>query len=75
MQSGDSEFCACYPERYEIYTQDLGEAALTNKPILQGEKIPDVCLECLKPTEKNRITVKICDGTTPERFPAEWKSK
>jgi hypothetical protein len=73
-RSGDSEFCACYPQRFEIYTQDLGKDALTNKPILEGEKIPDVCPECLKQTEKNSIIVQIVDGLNKDRFPDEWKA-
>jgi len=72
--AGDSTVCACYPPRFEIYIQDLGEDAETNGPILSGELTPDVCPDCRKPTEKNSITVQVVDGTTKERFPGEWKA-
>ncbi len=68
-------FCACGQLHTEIYLQNLGENATTNEPILSGEPVPDVCPDCRKPTEKNKITVQICDASTPERFPEEWNAK
>ncbi len=68
MESGivasDSEFCACHPQRCEIFHQDLTADAETNEPQLSGEPVPDVCADCGKPTEKNRITIRICDRET-----------
>jgi hypothetical protein len=70
----DSTVCACQPQRYEIYLQDLGADAETNEPVLSGKPTPDVCPNCFKPTEKNSITVQLVDGTTKDRFPDEWKA-
>ncbi|MDQ3131085.1 MAG: hypothetical protein M3Q99_10030 [Acidobacteriota bacterium] len=70
----DSIVCACYPQRFETYIQDLGADAETNEPILSGKPTPDVCPDCLKPTEKKGITVQLVDGTTKDRFPDEWKA-
>jgi hypothetical protein len=69
----DSTVCACYPQHFETYIQDLGEDAETNAPVLSGKPTPDVCPNCFKPTEKNSITVQLCDGTTKDNFPDEWK--
>jgi hypothetical protein len=74
QSTDDSTFCACHPQRFETYIQDLGADAETNEPILSGEPTPDVCPDCLKPTEKNSITVQLVDGTTKDRFPDEWKA-
>jgi hypothetical protein len=68
------EFCACFPKFIETYIQDLGEDAEHNEPVLSGKPTPDVCPNCLKPTEKNSITVQLVDGTTKDRFPDEWKA-
>ena len=70
----DSTVCACQPQRYEFYLQDLGEDAETNAPVRTGKPTPDVCPDCLKLTEKNSITVQLVDGTTKDRFPDEWKA-
>jgi hypothetical protein len=71
----DSTFCACYPQQnFDVYIQDLGADAETNEPVLSGAGSPDICPDCLKPTEKNSITVQLCDGTTKDRFPDEWKA-
>ncbi|MDQ3748645.1 MAG: hypothetical protein M3367_06495 [Acidobacteriota bacterium] len=51
------------------------EDSESSEPVLSGEPLPDVCPNCRKPIEKNQIIVQICDGTTPERFPAEWNKK
>jgi hypothetical protein len=69
-----STFCACYPQYFETYIQDLGEDAEHNEPVLTSKPTPDVCPDCSKPTEKNSITVQLVDGTTKDRFPDEWKS-
>jgi hypothetical protein len=55
----NSTVCACYPERFEIFIQNLGVFAATNEPVLKGKPIPDICPNCLKPTEKNSITIQI----------------
>jgi hypothetical protein len=70
----DSTVCACYPEHFSVFIQDLGADAETNEPVLSGKPTPDVCPNCLKPTEKNSITVQLVDGTTKDRFPDEWKA-
>jgi hypothetical protein len=70
----DSTVCACDPQRYEIYYQDLSKNAKTNEPILRGEPAPDVCPNCRKPAEKNSITVQFVDGTTKDRFPELWNA-
>jgi hypothetical protein len=70
----DSTVCACYPQHFSVFIQDLGADAETNEPILSGKHAPDVCPDCLKPTEKNSITVQLVDGTTKDRFPDEWKA-
>jgi len=70
----DSIVCACYPQRFETYIQDLGADAETSEPILSGKPTPDVCRDCLKPTEKKGIFVQLVDGTTKDRFPDEWKA-
>jgi hypothetical protein len=69
----DSTFCACHPQRFETYIQDLGEDAETNEPVLTSQQTPDVCPDCGKPTEKKSITVQLCDGTTKDNFPDEWQ--
>jgi hypothetical protein len=71
----DSTVCACYPRYTETYIQDLGEdAPLDSQPVLTGDPVPDVCPDCFKPTEKNSITVQLCDHTTQFRFPEKWKA-
>jgi hypothetical protein len=70
----DSTVCACYPQHFSVFIQDLGEDAETNEPVLSGEPTPDVCPDCFKPTEKNSITVQLVDGTTKDRFSDEWNS-
>lgn len=70
--SDDSAFCACFPQRFETYIQDLGEKApLDSQPYLTSEPVPDVCLTCRRQTEKNTVVVQIVDGTTKNRFPSE----
>jgi len=67
-----STFCACHPQiRTEVYIADLSEDSDSSEPVLSGEAVPDVCPDCCKPTEKDAITVQICDTTTAERFPNE----
>jgi hypothetical protein len=69
----DSTVCACYPRYTETYLQDLGEdAPLDSQPVLTSDPVPDVCPDCFKLTEKNSITVQLCDGTTKVRFPGAW---
>jgi hypothetical protein len=58
----NSTVCACYPQRFETYTQDLSANAATNEPVLTSKPLPDVCAYCLKPTEKNSLTVQFVDG-------------
>ncbi len=70
----DSTVCACYPQHFEVYIQDLGEDAEHNEPVLSGKPTPDVCPNCLKPTEKKSITVQLVDGTTRHRFPDQWEA-
>ncbi len=70
----DSTVCACYPQHFSVFIQDLGADAETNEPVLSGKPTPDVCPNCLKPTEKNSITVQLVDGTTKDNFPDEWKA-
>ncbi len=72
----DSTVCACYPQRNtETYTLDLGEdAPLDSQPVLTGEPVPDVCPDCRKPIEKRKIIIQLCDQTTKDRFPDEWKA-
>jgi hypothetical protein len=66
------EFCACHPQiRTEVYIADLCQDSDSSKPVLKGKPVPDVCPDCCKPTEKDTITVQICDSTTSERFPNE----
>lgn len=74
MNITNSEFCACFPQHFEIYTQDLGEDAEHSEIVLTSKPTPDVCPVCRKPTEKNRIIVQLVDGTTKNRFPDEWKA-
>ncbi len=74
MVSSNGELCACYPQHFQIYIQDLGEDAETNAPVLTSKPILEICPDCLKPTEKNSITVQLVDGTTKDRFPDEWKA-
>jgi hypothetical protein len=69
----DSTVCACYPQHFSVFIQDLGADAETNEPVLSGKHAPDVCPDCFKPTEKNSITVQLVDGTTKDNFPDEWK--
>ncbi len=72
----NSTFCVCYPQiRTEVYLADLSEDSESREPVLSGKPVPDVCPNCRKPTEKNQITVQICDASTPERFPKEWNAK
>ena len=70
----NSTACACHPQHFSVFIQDLSADAETNAPVLSGEPAPDICLDCDKPTEKNSITVQLVDGTTKDRFPDEWKS-
>jgi hypothetical protein len=74
MSITNSEFCGCFPQHFEIYTQSLCEDARTSEPLLTSKPTPDVCSRCNKPTEKNRIIVQIVDVTTKDRFPDEWKA-
>jgi hypothetical protein len=73
----DSTVCACFPQRVtEIQIQDLGEdAPLDSQPVLRGDPVPDVCADCRKPIEKRKIIVQLCDQTTKDRFPGEWKAE
>jgi hypothetical protein len=71
----DSTVCACYPQkRFEMWIADLGVDSDSSEPKLDGEALPDVCADCGKPVEKNKITVQLCDRTTPDRFPGEWQA-
>jgi hypothetical protein len=74
MNITNSEFCACYPQHFETYTQDLGADAEHNEPVLTSKPTPEICPVCRKPTEKNRIIVQLVDGTTKDCFPDEWKA-
>jgi hypothetical protein len=69
----DSTVCACYPQYIETYIQDLGEDAEINAPVLTSKPIPEICPVCNKTTERKSITVQLCDGTTKDNFPDEWK--
>jgi hypothetical protein len=69
MNITNSEFCACFPQHFEIYTQDLGADAEHNEPVLTSKLNPEICPVCRKQTEKNSITVQLVDGTTKDRFP------
>jgi hypothetical protein len=66
--------CICFPPNIEAYIQDLGEDASDNEPKLASDPIPDVCPKCGKQTEKKVTTIQLVDGTTKDRFPAEWQS-
>lgn len=69
----DSTVCACYPQvRTELWIADLGEDSNTSEPKFNGEPVPDICPDCGKTVEKNKITIQLCDQTTPTRFPDEW---
>ncbi len=70
----DSVVCACYPQFFETYIQDLSADAEDNSPVLTSEPAPDVCPRCRKHTEKNSITVQLVDATTKDRFPEEWNA-
>jgi hypothetical protein len=72
----DSTVCECFPQRNtETFMQDLSaKAALDSQPVLSGKPVPHACPNCRKPIEKHKIIIQLCDGTTPERFPDEWKS-
>ncbi len=70
----DSTVCACYPQYIETYIQDLGEDAEHNEPVLTSKPIPEICPNCRKIVEKNKIIVQLCDQTTKNRFPEEWQS-
>jgi hypothetical protein len=69
----NSTFCACHPQRYEFYLQDLGADAETNAPVRTGAPTPDICPDCGKQTEKRSIVVQLVDGTTKDNFSAEWQ--
>ena len=66
--------CICFPQYIETYIQGLGEDASDNQPKLWGKPVPDTCLECGNQTEKKVTTIQLVDGTTKDRFPAEWQS-
>lgn len=72
----DSTVCACYPQKVtEIQIQDLSEdAPLDSQPVLRSNPLPDVCPNCRKPIEKQKIILQLCDQTTKDRFPDEWKA-
>jgi hypothetical protein len=70
----NSTVCACYPQRFETYTQDLSEDAATNEPVLTSKPVPEICPVCCKQTEKNSIIVQLVDGTTKDRFPEYWNA-
>jgi hypothetical protein len=55
----NSTVCLCHPQHFSIFIQDLGADAETNEPVLRGKPTPDVCPDCLKPTEKNSLTFQI----------------
>jgi hypothetical protein len=55
----DSTVCVCQPQHFSVFIQNLGADAETNEPVLSGTPTPDVCPDCLKPTEKNSLTVQI----------------
>jgi hypothetical protein len=74
MNITNSEFCGCFPQHFEIYTQDLGADPEHNEPVLTSKPISEICPVCRKPTEKNRIIVQIVDGLNKERFSDEWKA-
>jgi hypothetical protein len=68
----DSTVCACYPQfRTELWRADLSVDSDSAEPQLMGEPVPEVCPNCSKPTQKERITLRFCDSSTPERFPQE----
>ena len=68
--------CACYPQiRIEIYKADLGADSNSSELTLDGEPVPGICPDCRKPTEKRKIILQLCDHTTQERFPDEWKAR
>ena len=67
----DEAFCACYPQLFETYIQDLTADAKNNAPVLKSEPTPNACLYCRKPIEKNSIIVQIVDAATKDCFPEE----
>jgi len=72
----DSGVCACYPQkRFEVWYADLSEDSESSEPEINGEPLPDICPNCRKTVEKNKIIVQFCDGTTPTRFPKEWNER
>jgi hypothetical protein len=70
----DSPVCVCFPQFAETYMRDLGENSNGNELVLISEAVPDLCPNCRKIVEKNKIIVRICDQTTKDRFPEEWQS-
>lgn len=70
-----STVCGCVPQRNaEIYKADLSEDSNSSEPILWSEPVPDVCPDCRKPIEKQKIIIQGCDHTTKDRFPNEWRT-
>jgi DNA repair exonuclease SbcCD ATPase subunit len=69
----NSTVCACHPQRFETYIQDLGEDAETNAPVLTSQPTPDICPDCGKPADRKSIVVQLCDLTTKDNFPDEWE--
>ncbi len=68
--------CECRDVRkLETYMQDLSEKAETNEPKLTGKPVPDICLFCRKPIEKDILTIQLVDHSTKERFPEHWQAK
>ncbi len=71
----NSTICECYPQiRVEIYFADLSEDSDTSEPVLSGEQVPDICPDCHKPIEKQKIILQGCDNTTKDRFPEQWQA-
>lgn len=75
----NSEFCACIsykgkvPFCTEIYHQDLTIDSIDTSPILKSEPVPDFCEKCGKKVEKQQFTIVLCDASTKEDFPEQFK--
>jgi hypothetical protein len=75
MRTGGA-FCVCRDaiNNVEMWQADLSLESNSSEPHLTGESVPDVCPACRKPIEKRKIILQLCDGTTKDRFPDEWKA-
>ena len=66
-------FCNCPSvSRFELYRSDLSIDSDSNEPKPMGELVPDVCVKCRRPINKDVIILQFCDRTTKDRFPNEW---